>query len=98
MINRAPLFKDLNIWIPSIIPIKGRGFINQGSGLSQNIQPSSPKVRYSRYRIIREPLQGLGFRVKGFIIAMIVGIIHYCHGSIVDNDKHCEFRVWAAGF
>ena len=33
MINKPPPFKGLNIRIPSIIPIKGRGFINQGSAL-----------------------------------------------------------------
>ena len=33
MINKPPPFKGLHIRIPTIIPIKGRGFINQGSGL-----------------------------------------------------------------
>ena len=33
MINKPTPFKDLNIRIPIIPPIKGRGFINQGSGL-----------------------------------------------------------------
>ena len=33
MINKPPPFKGLNIRIPIIMPIKGRGFINQGSGL-----------------------------------------------------------------
>ena len=33
MINKPPLFKGLNIRIPIMIPIKGRGFINQGPGL-----------------------------------------------------------------
>ena len=32
--NKPPPFKGLNITIPIIIPIKGRGFINQGSGLA----------------------------------------------------------------
>ena len=31
MINKPPPFKGLNIRIPSIIPILGRGFINHGS-------------------------------------------------------------------
>ena len=31
MIHKPPLFNGLNIWIPIIIPVKGRGFINQGS-------------------------------------------------------------------
>ena len=30
---KPPAFKGLNIRIPSIIPIKGRGFVNEGSGL-----------------------------------------------------------------
>ena len=33
MINKLPPFEGLNIRIPIIIPVKGRGFINQGSGL-----------------------------------------------------------------
>ena len=33
MINKPPPFKGLNIKIPIIIPIKGRGFINKGSTL-----------------------------------------------------------------
>ena len=33
MINKPPPFKGLNIGIPIIIPTKGRGYINQGSGL-----------------------------------------------------------------
>ena len=33
MTNKPPPFKSLNIRIPTIFPIKGRGFINQGSGL-----------------------------------------------------------------
>ena len=35
MINQPPPFHCLNIRIPIIIPIKGRGCINQGSGLSK---------------------------------------------------------------
>ena len=33
MINKPPPFKGLTIRILIIIPIKGTGFINQGSGL-----------------------------------------------------------------
>ena len=33
MINEPPPFKGLNIKIPIVIPIKGRGFINHVSGL-----------------------------------------------------------------
>ena len=33
MINKPPPFKGLNIRIPIIIPIKGRGFVNHGLGL-----------------------------------------------------------------
>ena len=35
MINKPPPFKGLNIRIPIIIPIKGSGFMNQGSGLAR---------------------------------------------------------------
>ena len=33
MINKSPPFKGLSIRIPVMIPIKWRGFVNQGSGL-----------------------------------------------------------------
>ena len=33
MINKPPPFKGLNMRIPTIIPIKGRGCINHGSTL-----------------------------------------------------------------
>ena len=33
MINKPPPFKGLNIRIPIIIPIKGKGFVIQGSTL-----------------------------------------------------------------
>ena len=34
MINKPPPFEGLDIRIPILIPIKGRGFMNQGSGLT----------------------------------------------------------------
>ena len=37
MINKPPLFKDLNIRIPVIIPIMGKGFINHGFGLYSSV-------------------------------------------------------------
>ena len=36
MINKRAPFNGLNIGIPIIIPIKGRGVINQGSTLPKN--------------------------------------------------------------
>ena len=33
MISKPTPFKDLHVRIPIIIPIKGRGFIDHGSGL-----------------------------------------------------------------
>ena len=33
MINKPPVFNDLNIRIPIIIPLYGRGFVNHGSTL-----------------------------------------------------------------
>ena len=40
MIDKSPPFKGLNIGIPIIIPIKGRGLINQGSGLLFRVRGS----------------------------------------------------------
>ena len=48
MINERPPFKGPNIRIPIVIPIKGRGFINQGCGLGLGLAPETlnpkPKV------------------------------------------------------
>ena len=33
MLNKLSPFKGLNVRIPSIVSIKGKGFVNQGSGL-----------------------------------------------------------------
>ena len=37
MINNPPPFKGLNIRLPTRIPIRGRGFINQGSTLQYSV-------------------------------------------------------------
>ena len=39
MINKPHPFKGLNIRIPKIIPIQGRGFINHGPGLGLIMLP-----------------------------------------------------------
>ena len=39
MINRLPPFQGLNIRIPVITPIEGRGFMNQGSSLLPLLRP-----------------------------------------------------------
>ena len=44
MINKLPPFKGLNIRIPIIIPIKGRAFINHGSGLLKILQGDFDKL------------------------------------------------------
>ena len=44
MINKPPPFKDLNIRIPIIIPIKGSGFLNHGSGLDFKPKQLKPYV------------------------------------------------------
>ena len=41
MINKPPPLKCLDVRISIIIPIKGRGFINQGSGLNLNLRHSA---------------------------------------------------------
>ena len=43
MITKTSPFKELNIRNPIIIPIKGRGFINHGSGLSYSTLSTCPK-------------------------------------------------------
>ena len=40
MINKPPPFTGLNIRIPIITPIKGREFINHGSGLPKSQVPN----------------------------------------------------------
>ena len=46
MINESPPFKGLHIRIPIIIPVKGKGFINQGSGLT--CSTGAPQEKCSR--------------------------------------------------
>ena len=41
--NKPPAFEGLNIRIPIIIPMKGRGFINHGSGLDRKMGPTHPE-------------------------------------------------------
>ena len=48
MINEPPPFKDLNIRIPIITPIKGRGFINHGSGLAKGV-PAAPSTSQAHH-------------------------------------------------
>ena len=42
MINKPPPFKGLNIRIPIIVPVQGRGFVNQGSTFTLNPKPLKP--------------------------------------------------------
>ena len=42
MINKPPPFKGLKKRVPIIIPIRGRGFINQGSTLSRDTAQRGP--------------------------------------------------------
>ena len=53
MINKPPPFTDLNIRIPIIIPIKGRGFIHHGSGLGRNVQETNRLGRVLDFRVAR---------------------------------------------
>ena len=41
MIHKPLPFKDLNIRIPIIIPMEGRGFIIHGSGLGPTLRPAA---------------------------------------------------------
>ena len=63
MINKPPSFKDLNIRIPIIIPIKGRGFINHGSGLVATKGIDSMGIIFS-YPLLRTAQSGVNARQK----------------------------------
>ena len=76
MIDKPPSFKCLNIRIPTIIPIKGRGFINHGSTLSMRrglVKPKHKTVRNPAPSLINNAVSVstilskmlLGFRVQG---------------------------------
>ena len=58
MINKPPPFKGLKIRIPIIVPIRGRGFINQGSGVvigeggNANMLANHQAEKGPRYRAI----------------------------------------------
>ena len=58
MINIPPPLKGLSISIPIIIPIKGKGFIDQGLGL-QHLGPKTLLVGFL------DPLGKLGCVAKG---------------------------------
>ena len=65
MINKPPPFKGLNIRIPITTPIKGRGFINQGSGLGLRIWGLGRFVRkggMSKYLATSMLFRLIGFR------------------------------------
>ena len=60
---------DLNIRIPTIVPIKGRGFINHGSWLGLLDGDSGVQgLRFERFRA-----WGLGCRVRGFRFKALEG-------------------------
>ena len=91
MINKPPPFKGRNIRIPIIMPTKGRGFINHGSGLSKQ----DPRFHFCAARLVepwnREAMasgealrldasygQGLGVCGVGFL------------GLMSNNDPLCS--------
>ena len=69
MINKAPPFKGLNIRIPLIIPIKGRGFINRGSALG---------FRVSQHETPKEAKRLLCCRGMAWASELIVRILYLC--------------------
>ena len=56
MINNPPAFKGLSIRIPLIIPVNGRGFINQASGLTQDLLEAFQESK--RLLVICSPFLG----------------------------------------
>ena len=56
MIHKPSPFKGLNISIPIIVPIKGRGCINQGSTVGE----TGFRVNGLRFRVHRLELESLG--------------------------------------
>ena len=58
MINEHPPFKGLNIRIPIISPIKGRGFVNQGSGLLLQVLLRKHSQGQGEALILRAPMAG----------------------------------------
>ena len=60
-INKPPPFEVLNIRIPLINPVKGRLFINQGSGLSLVQGISTEKVPNCHGVPKSKPATSLGF-------------------------------------
>ena len=67
MMNKPPPFKGLNVGIPSIILIKGRGFINQGSTLralaKAHVKQAGPNscIRASCRVMVQTPQRGLRY-------------------------------------
>ena len=69
MINKPPPFKGRNIWIPIITPTKGRGFVDQGSGIGivQLECGSGSGLR------LTQGVSGLRFRASGCGVSLLAG-------------------------
>ena len=79
MINQPPPFKGLNIRIPIIIPIKGRGFIHQGSTLSHRSDQEGYHMSHN--------LSSLKGVIWGITWGTTIGVIKGDTRSL-DNGSH----------
>ena len=59
MINKSLPSKGINIRIPIIIPVKGRAFINQGSGVGFRVYVGFIGLRFQGYVRIWNTFRGI---------------------------------------
>ena len=76
MINNPLPFEGLNIGIPSIVPIKGRGFVNLGSGLEENKGIYIYIYEYIGCRVSREYRNILH---RDYVLIVFSSLIPYLH-------------------
>ena len=86
MINKPIPFKGVNIRIPIILPIQGRGFINQGSRLAGNrSERSAHKSRSCGLTA--------GSKGKEAMMAVVLEMIHSVLGYVGIMEKEMETTI-----
>ena len=98
MLNKPPPFKVLNTKIPIIFPIKRRGFINQGSGLTilklqlcfgwtphkvmVTMRDNGDYIRVLLYSYYAASTGGGGSTHIRYICTDVAALGSWCHGSV----------------
>ena len=88
MINKPPPLKGLDIRIPILIPVKGRGFINQGSALAsapEHAGAISLRCCAAPPGSLLRRLAWLAARLASWKARWLDSLGHGCHGLLLCN-------------